>query len=126
MPIKTYIIRDRDFDVEIEIIKRTTVYKTRKNTTLSSAEVVLNILFVAAIISALFGSVTLSFDESVAYGMVVGVVSAIINCLIDVGLTLWKFLQGLRAGEKLVETEDLTVAVDKNKLLKEYYSLKKA
>ena len=51
---------------------------------------------------------------------VLGLISAFINAIVDIGVTLWKFISGINSCEKSVRQEDLRVAVDKNDLLIQY------
>ena len=44
-------------------------------------------------------------------------ISIIINTLVDIGFTIWKFLAGYLDCERIVRSEDLRSALDQNEIL---------
>lgn len=120
LTVKSYHIYTHDFGARRGDKEEYEFLKTRTNVGANSAGKIGSLLVGAAIIALLIGSFTLSIDESAAEQMVTRVVSIIVGCAVDVGFTLWKFVEGASSAEKVVEEEDLRVAMDKNRILKEY------
>jgi hypothetical protein len=122
--VKSYRIYEHDFYSAYAKTNAVQRYKTRPQMRKNTAMSVSNVLLFSAIITILIGSVTLSFNESFGEELATTIVSTIVNTLIDIGLVLWKFSSGLTASERIVEQEDLVVAVNQNKILKDYYAEK--
>ena len=86
----------------------------------ATTKTVASSLIFTVFLTLLIGAVTLDFNEALAQERVLGLIFAIINAFVDVGVTLWKFVSGINSCEKTVRQEDLRVAVDKNDLLIQY------
>lgn len=119
--VKAYRIYEHDFYSAYAKTSAVQRYKTRPQMKKNTAVSVGNVMLFSAIITILIGSVKLSFNESITEELATTIVSTIVNTLIDIGLVLWKFSSGLTASERIVEQEDLVVAINQNKILKDYF-----
>ena len=115
--VKYNIVYKHDFDNVLGGDESYKSYQTRTRTGQAKSRAVVSGLIFTVIFILLIGSISLDFNEALAQERVLGIVSAIINGFVDIGLTLWKFVSGIGSCEKIVRQEDLRVAVDKNELL---------
>lgn len=92
-------------------------YHTRANVKGSAASKISSSLIFTLLSVLVLGSVALSFDEALAGQRIAAIFSIIINTLVDIGLTIWKFLAGYLDCERIVRSEDLRAAVDQNEIL---------
>ena len=118
--VKAYHIYTHDFGARRGDKEDYDFLKTRTNVGVNSAGKIGSLLIGTVIVALLVGSFSLSLDEVAAEKVLTRVVSIVVGCAVDVGFTLWKFVEGAGSAEKLVEEEDLRVAMDKNRILKEY------
>lgn len=118
--VKAYHIYTHDFGASRGDKEDYDFLKTRTNVGANSAGKIGSLLIGTIIVALLIGSFSLSFDEVAAEEVLTRVVSIVVGCAVDVGFTLWKFVEGANSAEKVVEEEDLRVAMDKNRILKEY------
>ncbi|MBR2578522.1 MAG: hypothetical protein IKE41_00060, partial [Clostridia bacterium] len=66
------------------------------------------------------GAIAFDIDKALMEQQVIGIISAIVNSILDIGLVLWKFTSGINSCDEIVKTEDLRSVVDKNDLLTQY------
>ena len=92
-------------------------YHTRANVKGSAASKIASSLIFTLISVLVLGSVALTFDEALASQRIVAIFSIIINTLVDIGFTIWKFLAGYLDCERIVRSEDLRSALDQNEIL---------
>ena len=92
-------------------------YKTAANIKANAAKMISSGVLIAVIIALLAGSVMLSIDEALLEARVLSIFSIIINSILDVGVTLWKFLSAYMECPRIVRQEDLRSVLDQNEIL---------
>ena len=92
-------------------------YHTRANVKGSAASKIASSLILTLISVLVLGSVALTFDEALAGERIAAIFSIIINTLVDIGFTIWKFLAGYLDCERIVRSEDLRSTLDQNEIL---------
>ncbi len=110
-------VREADFN---QIIGNDLGYKTYKtviNVKSNTARAIGSSLIFTVILTLIFGSVALTLDQELAQERLVAIFGIIINALLDIGLTLWRFLNGYFDSERIVREEDLHACLDRNELL---------
>ncbi len=120
LSVKYVVVYKHDFDNVESGYELYHAYHTRTSTGKAKARAVVTGLLFTVVLIFLIGAVKLDIDEALLEQRVIGIIAAIINSIIDIGLTLWKFCNGLNSCEKIVRQEDLRAVVDKNELLKLY------
>lgn len=123
--IKSPIIYQADFDCESIHHAGIVEYKTKKTTKQTETKIVSSTLLWSIFFLFLLSCIILDIDEALAEQRAVAIVSMIFNVMIDVCFTLWKFVSAYSASDKVVEQEDLRVAVDQNTLLRKYKTWRK-
>ena len=97
-----------------------TFYKTSANISGNGAKKIINILIVSLIITLIIGAIAIDLDNELLKNRVLGIFTIIINAVLDIGLTLWQFINCYFHCEKIVRQEDLRSVLDQNELLTEY------
>ena len=115
--INYYVIKDTDFNSIVENGVGYKYYKTRASVKKNAARTIASSLILTVVITLVMGSVALSLDEALLQSRLLTVFSIIINSILDIGLTLWRFLNGYFDCERIVREEDLRAALDQNELL---------
>ncbi len=95
-------------------------YKTVVRVKSNASRAIGSSLIFTVLLTLVCGSVALTLDQELAQERIVAIFGIIINALIDIGLTLWRFLNGYFDSERIVREEDLHACVDKNELLVMY------
>lgn len=115
--INYYVIKDTDFNSIVENGVGYKYYKTRANVKKNASRAIGSSLVFTVVLTLIIGSVSISFDEALLASRIVAIFSIIINAIVDIGLTLWRFLNGYFDCERIVREEDLRAALDQNELL---------
>lgn len=122
--VKYPIVYKSDFDFVDGNTMEYKAYQTRSKDTQAKARTVGNSLILTLIITFVLGGIALDFNQAIAQEQVVGVVSAFVNAIIDVGMVLFRVGNGIFSCEKIVRSEDLRAVVDKNELMVLYCQLR--
>lgn len=110
-------IKETDFNQIIGHDIGYKTYKTIANVKGNSARAIGSSILFTIVLTLLLGSVKLSFDEEMFADRLVTIFSVIINTLLDIGLTIWRFLNGYLDCPRIVREEDLRACIDRNELL---------
>ena len=95
-------------------------YKTSANVSGNAAKRIGTALIFTVIITLIIGLIAIDLDNELLKNRVLGIFTIIINAILDIGLTLWRFVAGYLSCEKIVRQEDLRSVLDQNELLIEY------
>lgn len=117
-------VNEKDFGNIEDNIRDTTAYKTRSNKRGNSARTIASSLILTALFTFIFGSFALSFNEALAQERILAIFTIIINSILDIGLTLWRFVSAYSSCERIVREEDLQVANDQNRIMFRYFEFK--
>lgn len=92
-------------------------FKTRANVKGNASKMIGTVILSVLLFSLLLGSVKMSIDEALVEARLVTWMSVIVNSVLDVGLTLWRFSSAQLECPRIVRQEDLRCATDQNELL---------
>ncbi len=115
--VNYYIIKDTDFNLIVENGLGYKFYKTRSNVKRNAARAIGSSIIFTIVLTLVAGSFALSIDEALLEARIVTVFTVILNGILDIGLTLWRFLNGYFDCERIVREEDLRSCLDRNELL---------
>ena len=115
--VNYYIVKDTDFNSIVENGLGYKFYKTRSNVKRNAARAIGSSIIFTIVLTLVAGSFALSIDEALLEARIVTVFTVILNGILDIGLTLWRFLNGYFDCERIVREEDLRSCLDRNELL---------
>lgn len=115
--VNYYIVKDTDFNSIVENGFGYKFYKTRSNVKRNAAHAIGSSIIFTIILTLVAGSFALSIDEALLEARIVTIFTVILNGILDIGLTLWRFLNGYFDCERIVREEDLRACLDRNELL---------
>ena len=111
------VVEETHFKQIVGINEKFKTYHTSARVKDNAAKKIGSGILVTALIALISGSVMLSIDESLAAERVLGIVSIVVNALLDVGLTLYKYASARMDCPRIVEQEDLRSVLDQNEIL---------
>ena len=118
--VNYYRVRETDFTMTSAGGVGYKYYKTQSNIKRNAARSIGSGLLITMVITLVIGSVALSIDEALLEARIVTIFTIIINSILDIGITLWKFLAAFGDCERIVREEDLRSCLDRNELLVRY------
>ena len=122
--VKYPVVYKSDFDFVDGNTAEYRSYQTRSKDTQAKARAVGNSLIFTLIFTLVVGGIALDFNRAIAEEQVAGIISAVVNSIIDVGIVLFRVANGITSSEKIVRSEDLRAVVDKNELMILYCELR--
>lgn len=106
-----------DFTQTTGTFKKFSAFHTRPNIKANSAKMIGSGVIIAIVIAVLAGSVKLSIDEALVETRIISTFSIIVNSILDVGMTLWKYVSARLECPRIVRQEDLRAVLDQNEIL---------
>lgn len=106
-----------DFTQTTGAFKKFSAFHTRPNVKGNAAKMIGSGVIVAIVFAVLAGSVMLSIDEALVEAHAIAIFSIIVNSVLDVGITLWKYISARLECPRIVRQEDLRAILDQNEIL---------
>ena len=95
-------------------------YKTTANVTGNAAKRIGMKTIITIIFVLIIGLIAIDINEELVEQRILGIVTIIVNSIIDIGFTLWRFVSGVLSCNAIVRQEDLRAVIDQNELLIAY------
>lgn len=106
-----------DFTQTTSNVKGFSAFHTRPNVKFNSAKMIGSGVIFAIIVAIVAGSVKFSIDEALIEARTLAIFSIVINSVLDIGMTLWKYISARLECPRIVRQEDLRAILDQNEIL---------
>lgn len=106
-----------DFTQTTSTLKGFSAFHTRPNVKFNSAKMIGSSVIFAIIVAIVAGSVKFSIDEALVEARTLAIFSIVINSVLDIGMTLWKYVSARLECPRIVRQEDLRAVLDQNEIL---------